>query len=303
MSDTALRYLLEAVNAGSMRAASDRIGVAPSSISRMIAQLEGTYGMALIEKGRRDVRLTEAGHYVIEYYRNQLSSREALTSRLQGLRSINTGNVTLAVGEGFLSAAFTDLINEFRTKNPQITLTLRVGGSQDIVKAILQDEAHMGLVFQVEPEIKIRVRSTTSQPLMAIVAAGHPLAHQAEVTMVELAQQSLCLMPREFRIRQILSHAEERSQVFLEPAITTNSILVQLESVRSGGCVTILPQLTVWTELRDRTLVSVPIADESIEKTNVSLILRTGRQLEGAPARLLNSLETKLRHWARNPLL
>ncbi len=40
MWDSALHYFYEAANLGSMRLASDKIGVAVSSISRQIAQLE-----------------------------------------------------------------------------------------------------------------------------------------------------------------------------------------------------------------------------------------------------------------------
>ena len=48
MWDGALQYFYEAANLGSMRLASDKIGVATSSISRQIAQLEYELGVPLI---------------------------------------------------------------------------------------------------------------------------------------------------------------------------------------------------------------------------------------------------------------
>ncbi|WP_233124397.1 LysR family transcriptional regulator [Agrobacterium vaccinii] len=299
MSENGLRYLLEALNAGSMRAAGDRLNVAASSVSRQIAQLEEQHGIALIVKGRRGIKLTDAGEMVMEHYRNQMSDREALRAKLEDLRSVKTGSVTLSAGEGFLGETFTDLINSFNRDNPKVRLNINIGASQEIARMVADDEAHMGLVFQTPHDMKIQVRSAIAQPLMVIVPPDHPLARQDSVTITQLQDYPLCLSERSFRLRQILSEAEAHSGQRIEPAITTNSIFVMLEAVRAGVALTILPQLSVWSELRRGTMVSVPIADDMMEKTSVSLILRAGRKLEGAPARFLIALERLLRQWAQ----
>ena len=61
LTDAKLRYLAETASLGSMRAASEKLDVAVSSISRQIAQLEADIGLPLIERGRRSIKLTEAG--------------------------------------------------------------------------------------------------------------------------------------------------------------------------------------------------------------------------------------------------
>ena len=86
MSDNALHYFYEAATAGSMRLASEKVGVAVSSISRQIAQLEQNMGVALIERGRRSIRLTEAGEHTFEFYKNQRADREALMLKLLKMR-------------------------------------------------------------------------------------------------------------------------------------------------------------------------------------------------------------------------
>lgn len=302
MTETGLRYLLEALNAGSMRAAADRLNVAASSISRQIAQLEEQYGLALIEKGRRGVMLTTAGEVVIDHYRKQLSDREALRGKLEELRSVRSGQVVLAVGEGFLGKTFTSLISDFNRDNPQIRLEVVIGSTQEILRMVTDDEAHMGLVFQTPHDVKIHVRSVIAQPLMAMMLPGHPLAGRGSVQLADLAQWPLCLPPRSFRMRQIVAAAESRSGTFLEPAITSNSIFVMQEAVRSGAALAILPQLSIWSELEEGSITSVPFADDAMDDTTVSLVLRAGRQLEGAPVRMLKRVEAQLRHWNR-PIL
>ena len=299
MSQTGLRYLFEALNTGSMRAASDRLNVAASSISRQIAQLEDIYGLALIEKGRRGIRLTNAGEIVIDHYRNRLADEEALRCKLEELRAVKSGHVVLAVGEGFLGLSFTRMIEEFARVNPQIHIDLTTGSSQDIMRMVVDDDAHIGLVFQALHDIKVSVRSVIAQPLMAIVRPDHPWASMASVTVGELSAYPLCLAPRHFRLRQILAGAEVRHATYLEPTITTNSIHVMREMALQGSTVTILPQVSIWNELKEGRLVSVAIADDEMEDTTISLILRAGRQLEGAPGRLLKTIEAQMRQWSR----
>lgn len=299
MSEAGMRYLLEALNAGSMRAAGDRLNVAPSSISRQIAQLESQYGLALIEKGRRGVRLTHAGEIVVAHYRNQLADRDALRAKLDELRSVRTGQVTVAIGEGFAGKSFFSIVSQFSEANPLIQIEILTGSTQEILRLIADDGAHFGLVFSTPNDIKIHVRTVIAQPLMAVMLPENPLAMQPSVTIAQLAQVPLVLPPAHFRIRQILSVAEADSKTFLQPLITSNSIHVMQDAVRAGLAIAILPELSVWSELIEGAMVSVPIADEGIDDTTTSLVLRAGRQLEGAPLRMLKRIEAQLRQWNR----
>ena len=234
--DTGLNYFYEAASLGSMRMASDKIGVAVSSISRQIAQLEAEMGMPLIERARRSIRLTEAGRLVYEYHKEQLAHRETLVNRLQELREIKSGRIDLAVGEGFLGRAFTMTIEAFQRRNPGITVTITSASTSEIERmVVLDDEAHIGLILSTTTEPKIRIRASVVQPLQVLCAPGHPVAAMESLTIEELARHDCCLPPMGFRIRQILNAAEKRAHVWLEPKLTTTSIYVCARLPRRGG--------------------------------------------------------------------
>ena len=297
MWDNALHYFYEAANLGSMRLAGEKIGVAVSSISRQIAQLEQQMGVALIERGRRSIRLTEAGEHTFEYYRNQMADREALMNRLQELRQVKTGRVDLAVGEGFLGHAFTSIIDGFQRRNPGIVVTVTSCASSEIVRMVIDDEAHIGMILHTTNEPKIRTRATAAQPLMVLCAPGHPAAKRESLDLATLAQFDLCLPPKGFRIRTILNDAEKREQVWLEPKLVTTSLLMMREMAKAGRMVTVLPTISALAELEQGLLVARPLMEAELEHSTVSLIHRVGRQLEGGPARLLAILEAKLKSW------
>ncbi|MHB9880215.1 LysR family transcriptional regulator [Pacificimonas sp. ICDLI1SI03] len=297
--DARLRYFYEAANLGSMRLASDRIGVAVSSISRQISQLEQVFGVPLIERGRRSIRLTQAGNLVHEFYRQQVADAETLTGRLQELREIKSGRVDLAIGEGFLNRSFTETLEQFQADNPGISTSIVSPSTSEIIRMVLEDEAHIGMILSTTSEPKIRTRVTVAQPLNAICSPGHPLAQKNSVTLMDLSGHDICLPPTGFRIRQALRAAEKRMQVWLEPKMTTSSIHMMRELAKDGRMVTILPTISVVAEIENGSLVSLPLRDEDLEHSSLSLIYRLGRQLDGAPARLLQILESRLKIWSK----
>lgn len=297
MWDNALHYFYEAASLGSMRLASDKIGVAVSSISRQIAQLEADMGVALIERGRRSIRLTEAGKLAFEYHRGQLADREALMNQLQELREVRTGRIDLAVGEGFLGGSFTQIIDSFQRRNPGISVTVTGGTTADLVRMVLEDEAHIGMILHTTSEPKIRTRASVAQPLMVICAPTHPVASRDVLTLADLAGYDLCLPPKGFRIRTILNDAEKQAQTWLAPQLVTTSLQMMRDVAKAGRVVTVLPRLSVLSEIEQGTLVARPIHEAALEHTTISLIHRLGRQLDGAPARLLGILEAKLKTW------
>lgn len=297
MSDIALMYFYETAMLGTMRLASDKIGVAVSSISRQIVQLEQQLGMPLLERGRRTIKVTPAGEVALEYYRSQRADREAFMNRLADLREFRTGKVDLAVGEGFLGRSFTEIVEQFQRDNPGIDFSILSASTSEILHMVLNDEAHIGLIFQSRDEPKIRVRASALQPLRVICAPDHPLASSKGVTLAALAGHSLCLPPKGFRIRQTLAAAESKSNIWLQPRMTTGSIHVMREIAKEGRAVTVLPPISVLAEIEEGTLVARPLIDADLEHTTIGLIHRLGRQLNGPPGRMLSLLEKRVRTW------
>ncbi|WP_129791775.1 LysR family transcriptional regulator [Sphingosinicella sp. CPCC 101087] len=297
MPETGMLYFFEAATLGSMRLASEKVGVAVSSISRQVAQLEAELGVQLLERGRRSIKLTEAGRVTYEFYKEQIASKEALLTRLRDLRELKVGNVEIAVGEGFLGRSFTDLIDAYQTANPGITVSVMSFPTVEIERLVLDDQAHFGLILHTSTEPKIRVRASVGQPLLVVCAPDHPLVGQSEIRLADLQRHPIALPPADFRIRRMLAAAEKREHIWLEPRLISNSIHVLRERAKGGGMVTVLPRIAVLSELEEGSLVGLHLFERDMEDATISLIHRLGRQLEGAPARMLALFEAKLKTW------
>ena len=91
----ALRVFHEGGRAGSVRAASDSLGLSASSISRRVQHLEHQIGAALLDRSASGVVPTYAGRQVTEFARSVLMDYEALRADVNERRGIR-GHIRIA---------------------------------------------------------------------------------------------------------------------------------------------------------------------------------------------------------------
>jgi DNA-binding transcriptional LysR family regulator len=295
LSDVRYRYLYEAARLGTMRAASEELDVATSSISRQITALEKELGVSLIEGGRRTVKLTEAGETACAFYREKRAHEELFYSKLDELKSVRSGKIVLAVGEAFITSYFGEMLQKFMRAFPGVTVQVKVSGTNDAVVLVRDDEAHVGLIFDLPRDPKVRTRLSFAQPLQIVVHPDHPLAVRKSVALAELVNISIGLPEDAFRIRQIIRNAEQAEGVFLEPELVANSMTLLKEFAKCGRGVTLMPPFLVREEIAAGGLAAIPTTSALLNQTHISLITRVGRQMPTGVYRLMQQLESYLR--------
>ncbi|WP_353193541.1 LysR family transcriptional regulator [Pandoraea pnomenusa] len=297
-NESRLSYLFEAVQCGTVRAAADRLDIAPSAVSRQIALLEAELALPLIERHKRGVHLTQAGRLLMEYYREQRAHQEDLLAKLQEVRGLRRGHIRLAVGEGFVSDLMGLPLQYFCKRYPDITLTLDLAGTNEVMRLVAEDDADIGLVYNPPAEPKIVSRAQLRQPIHAIVAPDSPLVAQAakagQLKMEALYEVPLALMHGAYGTRQLMELAEQSEKHRLVPTVTTNSISVLKHFVRAGLGATFLPAFAISQEIDAGVLCALPIDHPLLNRAEAHLVTRAGRRLSGAANRLLTHLASKM---------
>lgn len=289
-SDERLKYLYMAARLGTMRAAADAFGVAPSSVSRQIAQLERYLRQSLVEKGVHKVRLTPAGELVVAHYQERVAQKEVLLSRLDDLRGVRSGRYSLAVGEGFISTVLLSCLERFSQKYPKVELEVTTANTPEVISMVTEDHAHIGFVFSPAPDPRLRVQLSVPQPLKAILRSDHPLANRTSLSLTELSKFPLFLTRPSFRIRSLLEIAEREERVALQPLITTNSMLLMIECAMRGLGIAVMSELPVSRQIASGELVAISIDHPILKGTTADVITRLGRQMPSGAQLILDSL-------------
>lgn len=298
ITESRLPYLFEAVQCGTVRAAADRLDIAPSAVSRQIALLEAELALPLIERHKRGVHLTQAGRLLMEYYREQRAHQEDLLAKLQEVRGLRRGHIRLAVGEGFVSDLMGAPLQYFCKRYPDITLTLDLAGTNEVMRLVAEDDADIGLVYNPPAEPKIVSRAQMRQPGHAIVAPDSSLVGQLNekgaLRLDALYDVPLALMHGAYGTRQLMELAEQSEKHRLAPTVTTNSISVLKHFVRAGLGATFLPAFAVSQEIEAGVLRALPVDHPILNRAEAHLVTRAGRRLSGAANRLLTHLASKM---------
>lgn len=285
--DSRCLYLYEAVVRGTIRAAAERLGIAPSAVSRQISLLEDELGTTLIERHRNGVVPTEAGRLMIDYIRQHAAHRYDTLAKIDALRGLQRGSVSIVCGEGFAEDMITGPVREFHREYPGISVALEIMGTTEIMRRVTEDEAEIGLVYYAPADPHIVSRRSARQPMFAIVGPDNPLRLASQTSLSELQGWPIALLKGVYGIRQIIEHAEREDRIRLRPTLTTNLISVLANFVANNQGVTLLPPFAVAGALREGLLHAVPIENSALQDAEVQLITRAGRQLSPAANRFL----------------
>ncbi|MBB5391684.1 MULTISPECIES: LysR family transcriptional regulator [unclassified Herbaspirillum] len=288
LNEQRLAYFFEAVQCGSVRAAADKLDIAPSAVSRQIALLEQEVAIPVMERHRRGVVPTEAGQLLIDYYREQGAHQADLLSKLQGLRGLKRGHVSIVIGEGFVSDFMSQPMAYFAARHPQISISIDLAGTNEVLRQVAEDQAEIGLVYNPPSDPKIVSRAVQPQPMQVIVGPQSPLRNSKSCSLKELTEYPIGLMHESYGTRQLLALAEYAAKIKFNPLLSTNSINVLKHFVKSGQGITLLPRFSVSTELAAGELLAIPIDSDVLTTAEVHLITRVGRKLSVAANRLLS---------------
>ena len=110
---------------GGISAAAEDLGMAKSGVSRHVAQLESHFGVSLLERGARSVRLTPVGRKLDDRIRSILAEVDLLQDIAREESSGVSGQVTIAATPEFGGLIASKLFPVLRSRHPNLTLVMR----------------------------------------------------------------------------------------------------------------------------------------------------------------------------------
>lgn len=105
---------------GSLTEAADRLGVTRSALSHRIAELEKSFGVALVRKAGRRLKLTEDGERLLASMGDALERIEAAVQPFQRDR----GEIRLSTVATFASLWLIPRVVEFQARHPKIEVAI-----------------------------------------------------------------------------------------------------------------------------------------------------------------------------------
>ena len=296
-----LRYFNEVAKLGSIRKAADRLHVAPSAVSRQIAQLEHEVDAVLFERSKGGVQLTVAGEVLARHSHRIFRDLDRAQTGIDDLRGLRRGEINLWVIEGVVSDLLPDLLARFHDKYPGISFRVQTASTDRIVEALLADEADIGITFNALPRVEIEVVGEFIEPIYCLVAASHAFAARESLTLADICTTPLALSEGSFGLRQIFERAVLARRLKPKVAVTTNSLELTKTMAATGKAVAFMQALTVIKELATGILRAIPMNEPEFVSGRSSISIHRDRPLPHAAQEFLKLLTVELKNLSAAP--
>lgn len=274
-----LRAFVEVVRQGGFSQAAAVLFSTQSTVSKAVKQLEEECGILLLERQGHRNRLTEAGEMVYRRGVKLLAERDDLLAELAEFRGLRRGSLRLGLPAVGSSALFAQLFALYRQRYPAIEVSLIELGSEQLEERLRAGQIDVaGALLPTSAEFESQ--PVRSEPMVALLAEGHPLARRRGVSLGELRETPLVIFDRGFGLHSMIIEACRRAG--FEPVIAARSTQIDfmIELVGAGLGVAFLPRM-VAAARRQAGIRQVVLRDPAME-WRMALIWRRGGYLSAA---------------------
>ncbi|MGW4249321.1 LysR family transcriptional regulator [Nocardia sp. NPDC004722] len=289
-----LLYIDEVARLGSIRAAGAKLHVAPSAINRQILLLEAELDQQLFERLPRGMRPTPAGEALLTHIRLTLRQYRETVADIRDLHALGSGEVVIATMTGLASSVVATAAAAFHARHPLVRISIRTMATLDILRAVENSEADLGLGFNMPSSTQVEVRWQMNTRLGAVVSTSHPLAQQDTITLAQCTAYPAIFADRSMVIHGIVAEAFTKAGLDVEPAFHTNSIETMKRLAMSGEAIAFLSEFDVAEEVHDGRLAFRHVRD-AFSNNIISLVHRNKHGHGLAPFLLADEIVTAVK--------
>jgi DNA-binding transcriptional LysR family regulator len=282
MDFTALRYFSETALSRSIRAASERLDVSPSAISRQIAKLEHELRAPIFDRCAHGMTLTPAGEILQEKFEVMMREFARVKSHIAALQDIQAGAVDVYCFQTAIESFVVPVIHRFHTQYPNVVFNVRMSSTDEAMEALTTGAAEIGLVLNPPSRDAITSTEVFQDRIVAAFAPTHPLAKRKLVSLRELAEYPLVLTETSFGLRQQVDQAFARHAIEPEVFCVTNSLALVKGVAGVGRQCTLLPRFAVEQEVAAGTLSTIAVKEFAADRLVFCVCARNGRSMSPA---------------------
>jgi molybdate transport repressor ModE-like protein len=176
-----LQMLRAVAREGSVSGAARALGYTQPAISHHMARLEEEVGTALITRLGRGVRLTDAGHALVEHADAVLTRLTAAEEDVAAIAGLRAGRVRLVAFPSGSATLMAGALTRLRAAHPGIEVSFEEAEPEDAIPQLRSGDADMVLGFSYAAVGRTDGRDLEAIPLLqdpshAVVHPDHPAA-------------------------------------------------------------------------------------------------------------------------------
>jgi len=239
-----LRYFVSVARERNFTRAAEKLNMAQPPLSRQIQQMEEQLGVALFERGSRPLRLTEAGHLLLDQAVQVLDRIDEMEAMMRRLLEAERMRLGIGFVASTLYGYLPEVLRRYREARPTVELGLQELTSLEQITALKEGRIDVGfgrIPFNDPLIERILLRN---EKLAVALPLQHPMAAKIDPLKLEqLTDDTLIVYPKTPRP----SYADQVLALYRDRGLKTRGIYevrelqTALGLVASGSGICLVP--------------------------------------------------------------
>jgi DNA-binding transcriptional LysR family regulator len=259
---TDLRLFQHVVEAGSITHGAERMHLAIAAASTRIRNMEAALGAPLLHRAPQGVQPTEAGRTLLYHARVMLQQAERMRGDLAEYADGIRGQVRLMSNTNALTEFLPEALSAFLAAHPQISIDLEERLSDEIVAAVADGSADVGIVAATVELADLEVLPFRVDRFVLVVTPGHPLSTKERIAFADALDYDFVGLDRASALQRFLSEKAERIGRRLRLRVQLRSFDAVCRLVECNVGIGVVPATTAERHAKTMAIHRIELIDE-----------------------------------------
>ncbi|RJF92086.1 LysR family transcriptional regulator [Noviherbaspirillum saxi] len=286
---TSLRLFVAVCQERNIARAAEREFIAPSAVSRRIADIEALIGLPVIQRQSRGIVVTPVGETLLRHALTVIGTIESLGAELSQYCSGAKGNVRIVANLASIVQFLPEDIAAFQRLFPDVNIDIEEHNSVEVLRVLEERGADFGICNAIEGLEHFERLHYRTDRLSLMIPHGHALAGATQIHFASLMQENFVGLRSPSALTILLAREAKKLGADLNIKIRVSSLDALCRMVHAGLGVAIVPHQVGELYLNTLNVQLIPLADVWATRELVVVFKELG-QLSATAHTLVNFL-------------
>ena len=264
--------------------------VTQSAVSQTVSALERRFTSLLIERSKKNFRLTPEGEVFYDYSKRILQTCDALHSKLQEIENVISGNIRVATIYSIGLHVLPPYVKKFLKGYPTVNVHVEYRRDDQVYDHVLGNVVDLGLVAYPTRDSRLEVVPLRKDKLVLICHPQHPFAQKKSIKVKALHGAKFINYERDIPTRRALDKMFKDHHITVEQVMQFDNIETVKRAVEIDSGVGIVPQETIGEEIATHTLAALELEGGAYTRP-LAVIYKKNKVLSPAIKRFIAMLK------------
>ncbi|KIC08884.1 LysR family transcriptional regulator [Leisingera sp. ANG-M1] len=214
-----LRTFMVVVDQQGITRAAELLGLTQPTISSALKRLEETVGKRLIDRKPNLFAVTPEGEILYRECQAMFGAVSQIPGLVNAVKAQVTGHIAIVVASHVISSQFEDLLHSFNSRHPDVTYSISVAESSEVMNRLRQNQASFGMCLMREPDPALWSAPLFREFFGLYCGPHHRLFNQDTIQLAELRGENSVSFQTDIESGPLYAVTQLRERALLKPGL------------------------------------------------------------------------------------